>query len=97
MSVLTKSEIALAVSRQLEVSHVMSKELVDSFFEKVKHDLEDGVEIKLSSFGKFITKNKSARPGRNPKTLEAVEIKARRVVVFHVGQKLKNLVKGVNV
>ena len=97
MSVLTKAEIASAVSRQLEMPHNVSKDLVDSFFEKVRIELESGHEVRLSSFGNFITRKKAARPGRNPKTLEAVQIAARTVVTFRVGQKLKNLIKKIKV
>ena len=42
----------------------------------------------------FILRNKSARPGRNPKTGEDVEISPRRVVTFKAGQKFKVRVEG---
>ena len=45
--------------------------------------------IKLSSFGNFILREKSERPGRNPKTGEEVMISARKVVTFKAGPKLK--------
>ena len=89
MSVLTKAEIAAAVAIQLELPHTSSKVLVDSFFEEVRSHLENNENVKLSSFGNFETKDKKARPGRNPKTGVEVEISSRRVVTFHAGQKLK--------
>ena len=51
------------------------------------------IYVKLSSFGNFETKDKKARPGRNPKTGVEVEISSRRVVTFHAGQKLKSAVQ----
>ena len=93
MSVLTKAEIAAAVSLQLEVPHTSSKGLVDSFFEEVRSHLESNEDVKLSSFGNFETKDKKARPGRNPKTGVEVEISSRRVVTFLAGQKLKSAVQ----
>jgi integration host factor subunit alpha len=45
--------------------------------------------VKLSSFGNFVLRAKSARPGRNPKTGEEVIISARKVVTFKAGPKLK--------
>ena len=92
MSVLTKAEITAAVSQQLELSHTLSKSLVDSFFEEVRSNLEDNNDVKLSGFGNFETRDKPARPGRNPKTGVEVEIAARRVVTFHAGQKLKQAI-----
>ena len=67
--------------------------MVDSFFEEVRTNLESNNDVKLSGFGNFETKDKVARPGRNPKTGVEVEIAARRVVTFHAGQKLKQSVK----
>jgi integration host factor subunit alpha len=45
--------------------------------------------VKLSGFGNFDLRDKSQRPGRNPKTGEEIPISARRVVTFRPGQKLK--------
>ena len=55
-----------------------------------KFSLENGNDIKLSGFGNFILRNKSPRPGRNPKTGEEVTISERRVVTFKSGLKLKS-------
>ena len=50
-------------------------------------------EVKLSGFGNFDLRDKSQRPGRNPKTGEEIPISARRVVTFRPGQKLKQRVE----
>ena len=52
-----------------------------------------GESVKLSGFGNFDLRDKSERPGRNPKTGEEIPITARRVVTFKSGQKLKALVE----
>ena len=59
-------------------------------FEQIKESLENGNDIKFSGFGNFILRNKSPRPGRNPKTGEEVTISERRVVTFKSGLKLKS-------
>lgn len=46
--------------------------------------------VKLTGFGNFELKLKSARPGRNPKTGQEVTISERRVTTFRAGQKLRN-------
>ena len=45
--------------------------------------------MKLSGFGNFDLRDKTSRPGRNPKTGEVIPVSARRVVTFHAGHKLK--------
>jgi len=51
--------------------------------------LVSGRSVKLSGFGNFQLRDKPQRPGRNPKTGEAIPISARRVVTFHASHKLK--------
>jgi len=53
-----------------------------------------GDDVKLSGFGNFHIRRKAPRPGRNPRTGEAIPIKARNVVTFHASHKLKAVVQG---
>ncbi|WP_017445672.1 integration host factor subunit alpha [Gayadomonas joobiniege] len=86
---LTKAEIAEHLFEQLGVNKKDSKEIVELFFEEIRAALENGEQVKLSGFGNFDIRDKSERPGRNPKTGEDIPITARRVVTFKPGQKLK--------
>ncbi|UDG80940.1 Integration host factor subunit alpha [Candidatus Hartigia pinicola] len=90
---LTKAEISEKVFEKLSISKRDAKDLVETFFEEVRHSLENGKQVKLSGFGNFDLRNKNQRPGRNPKTGEDIPITARRVVTFHPGQKLKNRIE----
>jgi integration host factor subunit alpha len=90
---LTKSDIVKDLNNEIGLNKREAKELVDSFFDNIKKLLSQGHEVKLSGFGNFQLKDKSSRPGRNPRTGDDVEIKARRVVTFKSGQKLKESVK----
>ena len=90
---LTKSDIVKQLNDEIGLNKREAKELVDSFFDNIKETLSQGHEVKLSGFGNFQLKNKSSRPGRNPRTGEDVEITARRVVTFKSGQRLKESMK----
>ncbi len=90
---LTKFDIIKNLNDEIGLNKREAKELVDSFFGNIKKLLSQGQEVKLSGFGNFQLKNKSSRPGRNPRTGEDVEITARRVVTFKSGQKLKESLK----
>ena len=63
------------------------------FFDEIRTALESGNQVKISGFGNFDLRDKSERPGRNPKTGEEIPISARRVVTFRPGQKLKQRVE----
>jgi integration host factor subunit alpha len=89
---LTKAELADSLLEQIGINKRDAKVIVDSFFEEIRTQLESGVSVKLSGFGNFELRDKPQRPGRNPKTGEAIPITARRVVTFHPSQKLKTRV-----
>ena len=87
---LTRAEIAERLISKLSMPKSTAQEFVDSFFEQSASTLQNGDIVKLTGFGNFELKNKSARPGRNPKTGKEVTISARRVTTFRAGQKLRN-------
>ena len=92
---LTKSDIVEDLNNKIGLNKREAKELVDLLFNDIKNLLSEGHEVKLSGFGNFQLRDKSPRPGRNPRTGEDVEISARRVVTFKSGQKLKESVKAL--
>ena len=67
--------------------------MIDAFFDLISTSLVEGTDVKISGFGNFQIRTKAPRPGRNPRTGEAIPIEARRVVTFHASQKLKALVE----
>lgn len=93
MTTLTKLDMVERIISTVDISRKDAKLLVDQFFEEIKRALEQGESVKLSGFGNFDLRDKSERPGRNPKTGEDIPITARRVVTFKSGQKLKAMVE----
>ena len=91
---LTKAELAELLFERLGLNKRESKDMVEAFFDIVQAALVLGDDIKLSGFGNFNIRRKAPRPGRNPRTGEAIPIKARNVVTFHASHKLKGLVQG---
>jgi integration host factor subunit alpha len=88
----TKSDIVDHLHATLGLNKSESKELVECFFHEITQSLLNDEEVKLSGFGNFEIIKKKARPGRNPKTGEAVTVSARKVVTFRAGQKLRSKV-----
>jgi integration host factor subunit alpha len=93
MPTLTKAELAELLFDHVGLNKREAKDMVEAFFEVIRDALESGDSVKLSGFGNFQLRDKPQRPGRNPKTGEAIPIAARRVVTFHASQKLKSLVE----
>lgn len=90
---LTKRELISELMQKLHYSQPQARAYVDAFVESIIDILAAGNHLKISHLGDFIQQDKSARPGRNPKTGEPYEVSARRVVKFHSGYKLKNSMK----
>ena len=86
----TRSTLSEAVYRNVGLSRNESSALVDSVFNEISKSLIDGKDVKISSFGTFIVRNKKERVGRNPKTGEEVAITARHVVTFRSSNVLKS-------
>ena len=68
--------------------------MIDAFFDLIADSLVEGKDVKISGFGNFQIRTKAPRPGRNPRTGEAIPIGARRVVTFHASHKLKEQIQG---
>ena len=90
---LTKAELADLLFEKVGLNKREAKDMVESYFEEIRAQLERGESVKLSGFGNFQLRDKPQRPGRNPKTGEDIPITARRVVTFHPSQKLKSRVE----
>ncbi len=90
---LTKAELADLLFEKVGLNKREAKDMVEAFFDAVRNALESGDDVKLSGFCNFQLRDKPQRPGRNPKTGEAIPITARRVVTFHASQKLKMAVE----
>ncbi len=86
---LTKADMAKSLFNDLGWKENEARDLVDLFFQELVAPLAAGEQVKLSSFGNLDLRDKSERPGRNPKTGEEVSSPARRVVTFRAGPKLK--------
>ncbi|MBV5344026.1 MAG: integration host factor subunit alpha [Rhodoferax sp.] len=86
---LTKAQLAELLFEQIGLNKRESKDMIDAFFDLISTNLVNGTDVKVAGFGNFQIRTKAPRPGRNPRTGEAIPIAARRVVTFHASQKLK--------
>ena len=93
MVTLTKADMVEHLYEELGLNKREAKDLVEMFFEEIRNSLGKGQNVKLSGFGNFMLRDKTQRPGRNPKTGEEIPVEARRVVTFRPGQKLKRRVE----
>jgi len=89
---ITRADLSEAVYQEVGLSRNESAELVETVLDEIAQNLVDGENVKISSFGSFMVRDKGGRIGRNPKTGEEVPIEPRRVLVFRPSQVLKDRV-----
>lgn len=87
---LTKAQLSEMLFDQIGLNKREANEFIDAFFDIVTAELVQGNDVKLSGFGSFEVRSKSARPGRNPRTGEPVTIPPRRVVTFKASGAFKD-------
>jgi len=93
---LTRMDLSEAVFREVGLSRNESADLVESVLGHMSDALVKGEQVKISSFGTFSVRSKSARVGRNPKTGEEVPIHPRRVLTFRPSHLMKDRVADGN-
>jgi integration host factor subunit alpha len=93
---LTRMDLSEAVFREVGLSRNESAQLVENVLQLISDALVEGEQVKISSFGTFSVRQKSARVGRNPKTGEEVPIHPRRVLTFRPSHLMKERVAAGN-
>lgn len=93
---LTRMDLSEAVFRSVGLSRNESATLVSQVLQHVSDALVANEQVKVSGFGTFSTRDKSARVGRNPKTGEEAPIAPRRVLTFRPSHLMKDRVASGN-
>lgn len=91
---MNKNDLILAVAERAGLTKSSAAKAVDSTFDVIASALSKGDEVRLIGFGTFLTAQRKASEGRNPRTGAPLKIAASRVAKFRVGKGLKDQVAG---
>ncbi|MCA9071263.1 MAG: integration host factor subunit beta, partial [Planctomycetaceae bacterium] len=83
---MTKKEIVKAISEEIGLTQLKTKEIVQKTFDAIVETLVREERIELRNFGVFEVKKRAARKARNPRTGERVDVAAKYVVTFKPGK-----------
>ncbi len=89
---MNKGELVDAVAGSAGLSRADATKAVDGMLDAIQGTLAGGGAVSLVGFGTFSVKARAARMGRNPRTGEAIQIKASNVPGFKAGKGLKDAV-----
>ncbi len=90
---MTKKEIVKAISEELGLTQLRTKEIVQKTFDAIIDTLISDQRIELRNFGVFEVKKRAARKARNPRTGEKVEVAEKYVVTFKPGKEMEERVR----
>lgn len=92
MATLTKAQIVERLFAKNIFTKGESAQIIDTLFELIKQSLEQGEDVLISGFGKFCTREKHQRRGRNPQTGEPMLLAPRKVVTFKCSAVLRDAI-----
>ena len=89
---MNKQELIDNIAESADISKASASRALDAVVDSVTGSLKAGDSLTLVGFGTFSVRRREARAGRNPKTGEAIHIKAANVPAFKAGKALKDAV-----
>jgi len=89
---MTKADLVEMVKTATQLEQRKTEEVVETIFESLIGALRNGDKIEIRGFGTFRTRDRRGRQGRNPKTGEVVEVRAKKILFFKPSKELKEFV-----
>lgn len=93
-----KSQFIELVAERAEMSKSAAARVVDAIFDTAGGAISEAVRtagsLSIPGFGKFSSKTRAAREGRNPRTGTVIQIPERTTVSFSPGKGFKDTMSG---
>ena len=89
MSTTRKKDLVDRITESTQVKNALVKAIVQNFLDEIISELTKGNRLEFRDFGVFEVKKRAARKAQNPKTLEPIDVPARRRVKFKMGRIMK--------
>ncbi|WP_275692933.1 HU family DNA-binding protein [Burkholderia sp. Ax-1719] len=87
---MNKTDLIDHIAQQADISKAAAGRALDAVLNGVKGTLKKGGSVTLVGFGTFAVGKRAARTGRNPRTGDAIKIKAAKIPKFRPGKALKD-------
>ncbi|MHC4626455.1 MAG: HU family DNA-binding protein [Planctomycetota bacterium] len=89
MATITKKELIDRIAEHTQAKRVTVKCIIQAFLNEITNELCEDNRLEFRDFGVFETRTRAARVAQNPKTLERVEVPAKRTVKFKMGRLMR--------
>ena len=89
MPTITKKELIDRIVENTHAKRITVKTTIQHFLDEIVAELAKNNRLEFLDFGVFEPRTRAARTGQNPKTLERVQVPAKRAVKFKIGRIMK--------
>ena len=93
MATITKKELVERIAARLKMPRAVVKQCMQEFLDQIILELKKGNRLEFRDFGVFDIKTRAPRQAQNPKTMEKVNVPAKRAVKFKVGRLLRESIE----
>lgn len=87
---MNKTDLIEHIAKHADISKAAAGRALNALMSGVKATLKKGGSVTLVGFGTFAVSKRAARAGRNPRTGEAIKIKAAKLPKFRPGKALRD-------
>ena len=96
MSTITKKELVNRIAQRTQAKRELVKATVQDFLDEIISELAKGNRLEFRDFGVFESRTRAPRRAQNPKTLERIDVPAKRTVKFKMGRLMRQKLNGRN-
>ena len=89
MSTITKKDVIDRIAENTNSKRAVVKPVIQSLLDEIIEELAKNNRLEFRDFGVFEPKIRAARKAQNPKTMEQVQVPAKRNVKFKMGRLMK--------
>lgn len=89
---MNRGELVKLMAIKADTTQEAANALLGSFIDCITQAVADGEKVTIVGFGTFESRDRAARPGRNPKTGKPITIPAAVVPVFIPGKNFREAV-----
>ena len=89
MSTITKQELVNRIAEKTHSKPAAVKTVVQQLLDQITMELAKNNRLEFRNFGVFEPRTRKARTAQNPRTMENIDIPAKREVRFKMGRIMK--------
>jgi len=94
MANITKNQLVDRIAENTQTKHLVVQRIIQAFMDEIINELEKDNRLEFCDFGIFTTTTSPARIAKNPKTMEPIQVEAKRRVKFKMGKFMKQRLNG---